>query len=256
MKIALIGYGRMGHLLEEVIKSRGLEVSCIIDVDDQEKFLSEAFCKSDVAIEFSTPASAVDGILRCFAAGVPVVVGTTGWDNSMPEIKAICDKGKGTLLYSSNFSIGMNIFMAMNRYVTRIMNGFDTYTPALSEVHHVHKLDHPSGTAVTLANELTSISSRFKKWIEKEEGQKAESGLLPVYHKREGEVPGIHTITWESEVDSIIMTHDAKNRLGFARGAVSAAQWLAGKKGFFTIGDFLSDVTGTGGIFNSNEIVS
>lgn len=249
MKIAIIGYGRMGHLIEEVAKSRGIEIGCIIDAEDTDKFASEAFRKCDVAIEFSTPASAIDGILACFAAKVPVVVGTTGWDNSMPEIKSMCEKGAGTLLYASNFSIGMNIFMALNRYVTGIMNGFESYNPSLLEVHHVHKLDHPSGTAVTLANQLTSISTRFKKWIEKELGEKADQGFLPVYHRREGEVPGIHTITWESDCDSIILTHDAKNRLGFARGAVSAAQWLAGKKGFYSISDFLSDVTGTTGIF-------
>ena len=249
MKIAIIGYGRMGHLIEEVAKSRGLHISCVIDVNDTEKFSSEEFKKSDVAIQFTTPSSAVEGILSCFAAKVPVVVGTTGWDNSLPEIQAMCEKGAGTLLYASNFSIGMNIFMALNRYMTRIMNGFDSYDPSLLEIHHVHKLDHPSGTAITLAEQLTKISTRFKKWIEKELGEKPEKGYLPVYHRREGEVPGIHTITWESEVDSIIMTHDAKNRLGFARGAVSAAEWLAGKKGFFTIGDFLSDVTGTTGIF-------
>lgn len=249
MNIALIGYGRMGHLLEEVAKARGLHISCIIDINDTHKFASEEFRKSDVAIEFSTPSAAVEGILSCFAANVPVVVGTTGWDNSMPEIKSMCEKGAGTMLYASNFSIGMNIFMAMNRYVTKIMNGFDSYDPSLTEVHHVHKLDHPSGTAVTLANQLTTISTRFKRWIEKELGEKAEPGILPVYHHREGEVPGIHTITWESEVDSISMTHDAKNRLGFARGAVSAAQWLAGKKGFFTIGDFLTDVTGLADVF-------
>lgn len=249
MKVAIIGYGKMGHLIEEVAKSRGLDISCIIDIDDTSKYASDEFRKSDVAIEFTTPQAAVDGILSCFAAEVPVVVGTTGWNDSLPEIQSMCEKGKGTLLYASNFSIGMNIFMAMNRYVTNIMNGFDSYDPSLTEVHHVHKLDHPSGTAITLANQLTSLSTRFKKWIEKELGEKPDKGLLPVYHRREGEVPGIHTIAWESDCDSIIMTHDAKNRLGFARGAVSAAQWLAGKKGFFSIGDFLSDVTGTKGIF-------
>lgn len=249
MKIALIGYGKMGHMIEEVAKSRGLDISCIIDIDSTDKFASEEFKKSDVAIEFSTPASAIDGILSCFAQKVPVVVGTTGWDNSLPEIKAMCEKGAGTLLYASNFSIGMNIFMALNRAMTRIMNGFDAYQPALTEVHHIHKLDHPSGTAITLASQLTSISNKFKHWIEKELGEKAEEGVLPVYHRREGEVPGIHSITWESDCDTIVMTHDAKNRLGFARGAVSAAQWLAGKKGFFTISDFLADVTGTTGIF-------
>ena len=249
MKIAIIGYGRMGHLIEEVAKSRGLEISCIIDENQTEKFASKEFHDSDVAIEFSVPSAAIEGILACFAAKVPVVVGTTGWTDSLPEIKAMCDKGAGTLMYASNFSIGMNIFMAMNRYVTNIMNGFDSYKPSLTEVHHVHKLDHPSGTAITLADQLTSLSSRFKKWIEKELGETADDGVLPVYHRREGEVPGIHTVTWESDCDSIVMTHDAKNRLGFARGAVSAAQWLAGKKGFFSIGDFLSDVTGTKGVF-------
>lgn len=249
MKIAIIGYGKMGRLIEEVAKNRGLEISCIIDIDNTEKFSSKEFRDSDVAIEFSTPSAAIDGILACFAANVPVVVGTTGWDNSLPDIKAMCDKGAGTLLYASNFSIGMNIFMALNRYVTKIMNGFESYAPSLTEVHHIHKLDHPSGTAITLAQQLTALSSRFSKWMEKELGEKPEEGVLPVYHRREGEVPGIHTITWESDCDSLVLTHDAKNRLGFARGAVSAAQWLADKKGFFSIGDFLSDATGLDGIF-------
>lgn len=244
MKIAIIGYGRMGHLIEEVAKSRGLEIGCIIDKDDTAKFATEEFRKCDVAIQFTVPSAAIEGILSCFAAKVPVVVGTTGWDNSLPEIKSMCEKGAGTILYSSNFSIGMNIFMALNRYTTRIMNSFESYDPSLLEVHHIHKLDHPSGTAVTLANQLTAISTRVKKWIEKELGEKPEKGFLPVYHRREGEVPGIHTITWESDCDSIVMTHDAKNRLGFARGAVSAAQWLVGKRGFYTIDNFLTDVTG------------
>ena len=249
MKIAIIGYGRMGHMVEEVARKQGHEISCIIDVDNTEKFASKEFKESDVAIEFTTPGSAVDGILACFAAKVPVVVGTTGWDNSIDDIKEMCEKGAGTILYASNFSIGMNIFMALNRYVSRIMNGFDSYTPSLIETHHIHKLDHPSGTAVTLADQLTSLTGRIKKWVEKEIGDKCEPDLLPVYHKREGEVPGIHTISWDSDCDTIIMTHDAKNRLGFARGAVGAATWLAGRKGFFSMGDFLSDVTGTKDLF-------
>ena len=249
MKIAIIGYGHMGHLIEEVAKKRGFDISCIIDVNDTEKFASEEFKESDVAIQFSVPSAAVDGILACFAAKVPVVVGTTGWTDSLPELKEMCEKGSGTMLYASNFSIGMNIFMAINRYVTSIMNSFESYDPSLLEIHHVHKLDHPSGTAITLANQLTTLSSRIKKWVEKELGQKPDKGFLPVYHLREGEVPGIHTMTWESDCDSIVLTHDAKNRLGFARGAVSAAQWLANKKGFFSIGDFLSDITKTSGVF-------
>lgn len=250
MKIAVIGYGRMGHLIEEVAKSRHLDVGCIVDIDSTEKFASEEFRRCDVAIEFTIPGAAVDGIMACFAAKVPVVVGTTGWHDSLPAIKEMCEKGAGTLLYASNFSIGMNIFMALNRYVAKIMDGFNTYSPSLEEIHHVHKLDHPSGTAVTLANELVAVSRRIHHWAEKEFGEKASDGVIPIYHRREGEVPGIHTVSWESDCDSIIMTHDAKNRMGFARGAVSAAEWLVGKKGFFTIGDFLSDVTGTTGIFD------
>ena len=251
MKIAIIGYGRMGHLIEEVARSRNIEIGCIIDADSTERFSSEEFRKCDVAIEFSTPDTAVQGILTCFAAKIPVVVGTTGWDNAIDNIKSMAEKGSGTILYASNFSIGMNIFMALNRYLTRIMNGFESYQPALTEVHHIHKLDHPSGTAITLADQLTSISTRLKKWVEKEIGEKAPVDILPVYHRREGEVPGIHSITWESDCDSIVVTHDAKNRLGFARGAVSAAEWLVGKKGFFTMGDFLSDVTKTKDLFNN-----
>lgn len=249
MKIAIIGYGRMGRLIEEVAISRGLEICCIIDETTTHKFSSKEFKESDVAIEFSVPSAAVEGIMACFSAGIPVVVGTTGWNESLPAIKGMCDEGKGTLMYASNFSIGMNVFMVMNRYLTKIMNGFDNYAPQLTEVHHVHKLDHPSGTAITLADQLTSISNRVKTWEEKELGDKADEGILPVYHRREGEVPGIHTVRWESDCDSIELTHDAKNRLGFARGAVSAAQWLADKKGYFTIGDFLSDLTRTEGVF-------
>lgn len=249
MKIAIIGHGRMGHLVEQVALASGHEISCIIDVDDIHLFSSEKFRNSDVAIEFTTPGSAVEGILACFTAKVPVVVGTTGWDNSMADIRDMCDKGAGTLLYASNFSIGMNIFMSVNRYLARIMDRFNTYSPSLNEVHHVHKLDHPSGTAVTLANQITSLTTRIKKWVEKELGETTEPDALPVYHRREGEVPGIHTVSWESDCDTISLTHDAKNRMGFARGAVSAAEWLCGRKGFFTMGDFLSDVTGSKEIF-------
>lgn len=249
MKIAIIGHGKMGKLVEEIALKRGHKISCVIDAEDGELFNSEEFRHSDVAIEFTTPDSAVEGILASFAAGVPIVVGTTGWQNSLPAIKEMCEKGKGTLLYSSNFSIGMNIFMSLNRYMAKIMDEFDEYSPALRETHHIHKLDHPSGTAVTLADELTSLVGRVKRWVEKEEGESVPSGLLPVYYRREGEVPGIHTVTWESDCDTISMTHDAKNRKGFAEGAVMAAEWLKGKKGFFTMAQMLSDVTHTQGIF-------
>ena len=241
----------MGRLIREVAISRGHSISCIIDVDSTDKYSSREFRESDVAIEFTTPGSAVDGILACFAAKVPVVVGTTGWANSLPAIKNMCDKGEGTLLYSSNFSIGMNIFMAMNRFVARIMDNFENYSPSLSETHHIHKLDHPSGTAITLANQLSEIVGRIKNWVEKEDNEKRDPDFLPVYHRREGEVPGIHTVMWDSDFDTITFTHEAKNRLGFVNGAVSAAEWLAGRKGFFTINDFLADVAGNARLFDA-----
>lgn len=249
MKIAIIGYGRMGKLVEQVAKERGHEISCIIDIDSTNLFSSEEFRKSDVAIEFTVPGAAVDGILASFTAGVPIVVGTTGWNNSLPDIKAMCDKGAGTLLYSSNFSIGMNVFMALNSYMSRIMNGFEGYKPTLNEVHHIHKLDHPSGTAVSLADKIIEKVDRIKKWLEPADGTEISDNTLPIYHKREGEVPGIHTVTWDSFCDTITMTHDAKNRMGFAQGAVTAAEWLKGKKGFYSLSQMLSEITGTSNIF-------
>lgn len=245
MKIAIIGHGRMGKLVEEVALKRGHKISCVIDVNDTHLFESKEFRESDVAIEFTTPATAVEGILSCFAAGVPVVVGTTGWNDSIPAIQDMCKQGKGTVFFSSNFSIGMNLFMSLNRYLAAMMNHFDNYNPRLTEVHHVHKLDHPSGTAVTLAGELCNIVERLSGWLEKGLGEKSDNWVLPVYHRREGEVPGIHTIEWESECDIISMTHEAKNRMGFAQGAVTAAEWLKGReKGFYTMADMLSEATG------------
>ena len=240
MKIAIIGYGKMGHLIAEIAKKRGHEISCIIDLDDKHLFNSEKFRNSDVAIEFTVPDAAVEGIMECFAAKVPVVVGTTGWSDSLPAIREMCEKGKGTLFFSSNFSIGMNIFMAINRYLGKIMNEYENYSPSLKEVHHIHKLDHPSGTAITLAEDLVKVYDKIKEWFEPEEGHKLKKEQLPIYHERLGEVPGIHTVTWESDCDEISITHSAKNRNGFALGAVCAAEWLKGKKGFFTMQDMLN----------------
>lgn len=249
MKIAIIGYGKMGHMIERIARERGHHVCCIIDADNIADLESDAFRKADVAIEFSTPATAVDNILACFAGEVPVVVGTTGWTNSLPELKELCEKGKGTMLFASNFSIGVNIFMALNRYLSAIMNDFAQYHPSLTETHHIHKLDHPSGTAITLAEQLVEKVKRIKDWREPEPSAKIKDNILPVDHIREGEVPGIHSITWESEADIITITHSAKSREGFALGAVMAAEWLARKKGWHTMGEMLSDVTHTKGLF-------
>lgn len=250
MKIAIIGYGRMGHLIEKTAIERGNEVVCVIDVDNSvEAFESQAFRSADVAIEFSTPATAVDNILKCFAAGVPVVVGTTGWTDSLPDLRAICEERRGTLLFASNFSIGVNIFRAINRRLAAIMQGFPQYSPSMVETHHVHKLDHPSGTAVTLAEEIVAENHNVKGWKEPQEGSQLPQGVMPVDHVRCGEVPGIHTITWDSPQDEIIITHSAKGREGFAQGAVLAAEWLAEHRGFHTISEVLTDITGMKGIF-------
>lgn len=173
-----------------------------------------------------------------------MVCGTTGWTSRLDWFRQLCDEGKGTLLWASNFSIGVNIFRAMSRYLTRMMDAFPQYRPRLEEVHHVHKLDHPSGTAVTLAEDIVAGCGRLSAWAEPEEGRDLADDILEVDHERRGEVPGIHTIIWESPVDEITVTHSAHSREGFALGAVMAAEWLAGRKGFHTIGEMLHDATG------------
>lgn len=249
MKIAIIGHGRMGRLIEEIAKERGHRISCIIDADNIADFESKEFRDSDVAIEFTTPSTAPENILRCFAAGVPVVCGTTGWTDSLPEMRKICMEGKGTLLHASNFSIGVNIFRAVNRYLTRIMNHFPEYRPSMTETHHIHKLDHPSGTAITLAEDLIHESDIVRAWTEPAPGAVLETDVLAIEHVRQGEVPGIHEIRWDSDADSITICHSAKNRSGFALGAVMAAEWLKDKNGFHTISQMLSDITHTTDIF-------
>ncbi len=249
MKTAIIGHGKMGRLIEEILKERGHEVAVVIDEDNRSEFASTRFAECDVAIEFTAPGVAVENILSCFAAGVPVVSGTTGWNDSLPELRDMCAAGKGTLLWSSNYSIGMNIFMAVNRYLAEIMANFPQYHASMQEVHHIHKLDHPSGTAITLAEELIARTPTLQCWAEPAPDAAPAEGVLPIAAIREGEVPGIHSIHWESEADSITITHSAKSRRGFALGAVLAAEWLADKKGFHTMAEMLSDYTKTSGLF-------
>jgi 4-hydroxy-tetrahydrodipicolinate reductase len=235
MKIALIGYGKMGHAIEQIALQRGHEIVSVIDVNNQEDFTSDAFKSADVAIEFSMPAVAMDNYRRAFAAGVPVVSGTTGWLEHLPEIKEACKAGQ-TFFYASNFSLGVNIFFALNKYLAKIMNDFPAYDVRMVETHHVHKLDAPSGTAITLAEGLIDNIERKNKWVEGKDPAEDEIGICSV---REGEVPGIHTVIYESDVDTISITHDAKSRMGFALGAVIAAEFTCGKKGFLTMQDML-----------------
>lgn len=232
----------MGRLIEEIAVQRGHEIVAVIDVDNREDFEGKPFRSADVAIEFSVPSAGFDNILACFKAGVPVVSGTTGFGDSLPRLKEMCLAGEGTLLHSTNFSIGVYLFRMLNRYMAGVMADFPAYRPYMTETHHIHKLDHPSGTAVTLAEELVEAYPPAEGWYEPTTEQKPLS-WLPVSAVREGEVPGIHTIKWESDTDFISLTHSAKSRAGFALGAVRAAEWLAGRKGFFTMGEMMADLT-------------
>lgn len=250
MKIALIGYGRMGKLIEQIALSRGHEIVCIIDVNNQEDFESEAFKSADVAIEFTNPMVAYANYMKAFKAGVKVVSGSTGWmDEHGEEIKELCTQGGKTLFWASNFSLGVSIFSAVNKYLAKIMNQFPAYDVTMSETHHIHKLDAPSGTAITLAEEIVENLNRKERWV-KGTLQAPDGSLsgttqcapdeLPVSSIREGEVPGIHVIRYQSEADSITLTHDARNRNGFALGAVLAAEYTADKQGLLGMSDLFS----------------
>lgn len=236
MNIALIGYGKMGHEIEKIALQRGHNIVSIIDMNNLEEFNSPAFKSADVAIEFSTPDSAIQNYRKCFEVGVAVVAGTTGWLEHLDEVKRACTEQGKTFFYASNYSLGVNIFFALNKYLAKIMNNYPSYEVKMEEVHHIHKLDAPSGTAITLAEDLIKEVDRKERWsLEVEEKQTD----LPIHCIREGEVPGIHEIIYESEADIISIKHDAKSRVGFALGAVLAAEFTNGKKGFLGMGDML-----------------
>lgn len=237
MKIALIGYGKMGKTIERIALERGHEIVSIIDINNTEDFTSEAFKSADVAIEFTMPATAFDNYMMCFAAHVPVVSGTTGWLDKLDVIKEKCAYEGQTLFYASNFSIGANILFALNKHLAKIMNNFPDYDVQITETHHIHKLDAPSGTAITLAEGVMSELDRKKQWVLGEAGQPADLSIQAI---REGEIPGIHEIVYQSDIDTISIKHDAKNRDGLALGAVVAAEFTAGKKGFLTMQDMFT----------------
>lgn len=239
MKIALIGYGKMGHEIEKIALDRGHEIVCTIDLNEEYKFDSPEFKSSDVAIEFTSPASALNNYRRAFAANVPVVSGTTGWLEHLDEVKEECEKNGKTFFYASNFSLGVNIFFALNNYLAKVMNRFAEYDVRMEEIHHIHKLDAPSGTAITLAESILANIDRKESWVLNEAHSDNELEIKAI---REGEVPGTHNIIYESEADSIRITHEAKNRKGFALGAVLAAEFVQGKKGFLGMRDMLGDL--------------
>ena len=247
MKIAIIGYGKMGRLIEQTARSRGHEIVCIIDKDNQDDFDSPAFASADVAIEFTTPTAAYGNYLRAFAHGVKVVSGSTGWMKEHgDDVRRMCDEEGRTLFWSSNFSVGVAIFSAVNRYLAKIMDKFPEYSASMEETHHIHKLDAPSGTAITLAEDIVANIGRYDHWVKgtKTAPDGSVSGTrdckpdeLRIDSVRRGEVPGIHTVKYDSKADCITITHDAHSREGFALGAVLAAEYADKHSGLLTMKD-------------------
>lgn len=236
MKLALIGYGKMGRTIESLGQDQGHSFPLIIDVDNSEDLNADRLNGVDVAIEFTAPASAPGNILKCINHQVPVVSGTTGWNERFKEIENLCRKKKGAFFYASNFSIGVNILFAMNKKLARIMARFSGYAPSMTEVHHVHKLDAPSGTAITLAEQIIDELEGIKNWSLEDLDNPA---LIHIDAIREGEVKGKHTIRYDSDVDSITLSHDAKSRDAFASGALLAAAFIKEQTGIYGMKDLL-----------------
>jgi 4-hydroxy-tetrahydrodipicolinate reductase len=236
MNIALLGYGKMGKEIEAIALQRGHSIVLKVGSSNANSTTADDLKKADVAIEFSTPHTVLSNIERCFSAQVPIVVGTTGWYDHFEAVKEKCVESKGTLFYASNFSLGVNIFFKVNSYLASIMNKHTDYEISMEEIHHIHKLDKPSGTAITLAKQIIEKVDRKKNWsIEKQDPE-----TLFIKDVREGEVPGTHIIRYTSAIDDIEIMHKAHNRKGFALGAVLAAEFSFNKKGIFTMDDLLS----------------
>lgn len=236
MKIALIGYGKMGHAIEEIALQRGHEIVLKVGIENVQDNTIENIKKADVAIEFTGPEVAFDNVTRCLEAGVPVVSGSTGWLQRFDEAKAFCTKKSGALLYASNFSVGVNIFFAINKRLAELIAPHKEYDVSVTELHHTQKKDAPSGTAITLAEGILNAISQKKKWVNEPSRNPDE---LQIISERIDPAPGTHTIKYSSEIDDIEIKHTAHNRKGFATGAVLAAEYLQNKKGIFTMSDVL-----------------
>lgn len=257
MKIALLGYGKMGKAIEKIALQHGHTIHAIVDDESQWADQVQAVKESDVAIDFSMPSTAVGNIRRCFSLGTPVVVGTTGWYEHLDAIVQECSTCNGALFVASNFSIGMNIMFDLNRRLAKLMSQHPEYQVSIQETHHIHKLDAPSGTAITLANDMIASNPHFTDWqlrneiwIDPDGKENADKSsrpcfqqaatTIPIDSERRGEVPGIHTVTYNSPIDTITLAHSAKSRDGLALGAILAAEYLQGKKGYHTMAQLLN----------------
>ncbi|MBJ6366965.1 4-hydroxy-tetrahydrodipicolinate reductase [Snuella sedimenti] len=232
MNIALLGYGKMGQTIEKIAIKRGHNIVLAIDKEDKEYDIT----KADVAIDFSVPTVAFNNISNCINNNVPVVSGTTGWLNDYEKAVALCKEKNGAFIYASNYSLGVNIFFELNKTLAKMMSNLKQYNVSMEEIHHTQKLDAPSGTAISLANDIISNHDSYKTWSLDTQ----EDAGIPIVAKRIEDVPGTHTVNYESEVDTITIEHIAHNRQGFALGAVIAAEWLVGKTGIFTMNDVLN----------------
>lgn len=235
MNIALLGYGKMGKEIESIALQRGHSIVLKVDENNATSFTIDDLKKADVAIEFSTPHTVISNIKKCFDASLPVVVGTTGWYDEFEMIQELCLQKNGALFHATNFSLGVNLFFKVNSYLAELMNKYDTYNVEMEEIHHIHKLDKPSGTAISLANQILEKIERKKHWSITEKNPET----LFIKDVREGEVPGTHIIKYTSAVDDIEIMHKAHNRKGFALGAVIAAEYIKAKKGIFTMNDLI-----------------
>jgi 4-hydroxy-tetrahydrodipicolinate reductase len=243
MKIALLGYGKMGKIIEKIAHDRKHEIVLKIDYSNLHELTEENLQKADVAIEFSTPSTVLGNIEKCFKAGVPVVVGTTGWHHEIAQIKEQCEYNGGSMIHATNFSVGVNIFFHVNKILARLMNNYPYYDVQVEEIHHTQKLDSPSGTAITIAEGIIDNLDSKKEWKnvlvsdDKPDDEVVATNEVLIESLRIENVPGTHTVIYDSEIDTIEFKHTAHNRNGFALGAVLAAEWVKDKKGFYSVED-------------------
>ncbi|TVQ88716.1 MAG: 4-hydroxy-tetrahydrodipicolinate reductase [Bacteroidetes bacterium] len=238
MKIAIVGYGKMGHEIEKHCRRLNYDIVAVIDNEDDWKTKSDTLMQAKVAIEFTAPHIVVSNLKRLLDLKIPVVTGTTGWKEKLDEIRNYCQKSNGTLFYASNFSIGVNLFFAMNRYLAKLMAGYPDYKIDVEEIHHTQKLDTPSGTAISMVDDIISENKNYKGW--KLVADKPGEDEIPVEARRIEGVTGTHSLSYTSGIDTISLRHEAFNRDGFAMGALMAAEWVRDKKGVFTMNDLLN----------------